>query len=76
MKGECGMKKRKRNKTGILVAIIYSIIMYFILSNYDQRINYANGSTHYVLLPLGVLIIIILFDFFIKKDIFDRENDK
>ncbi|WP_239762227.1 hypothetical protein [Mammaliicoccus sp. I-M35] len=70
------MKKRKRNKTGILVAIIYSIIMYFILSNYDQRINYANGSTHYVLLPLGVLIIIVLFDYFIKKDIFDRENHK
>lgn len=48
--------------------------MYFILSMYDQHIGNYENNTHYVLLPIGVLIIKIIFEYIIKKDIFDKEQ--
>ena len=48
--------------------------MYFILSMYDQYIGNHDNNTHYVLLPIGVVIIKIIFEYIIKKDIFDKEQ--
>ncbi|UXU83099.1 hypothetical protein MUA77_09780 [Mammaliicoccus sciuri] len=48
--------------------------MYFILSMYDQNIGNHDNTTHYVLLPIGVVIIKIIFEYIIKKDIFDKEQ--
>lgn len=48
--------------------------MYFILSMYDQHIGNYENNTHYVLLPIGVVIIKIIFEYIIKKDIFDKEQ--
>ncbi len=66
--------KRKINKTGIVVCLIYCFVMYFILSMYDQRIGNHDNNIHYVLLPIGVVIIKIIFEYIIKKDIFDKEQ--
>ncbi|MEB6216005.1 hypothetical protein MXL24_12925 [Mammaliicoccus sciuri] len=66
--------KRKMNKTGIVVCLIYCFVMYFILSMYDQNIGNHENNTHYVLLPIGVVIIKIIFEYIIKKDIFDKEQ--
>ncbi|MCD8835266.1 MULTISPECIES: hypothetical protein [Mammaliicoccus] len=69
-------KKRQRNKTGILVAIIYCFIMYFILNIYGESIDDINKSIRYIIMPFGVVIIIVIFDFLIKKDFFDKKKDK
>ncbi|CAG7914223.1 hypothetical protein [Mammaliicoccus sciuri] len=66
--------KRKINKTGIVVCLIYCFVMYFILSMYDQHIGNHDNNTRYVLLPIGVVIIKIIFEYIIKKDIFDKEQ--
>ncbi|PTJ58803.1 hypothetical protein BU006_09225 [Mammaliicoccus sciuri] len=66
--------KRKINKTGILVCLIYCFVMYFILSMYDQHVSNHVNNTYYVLLPIGLVIIKIIFEYIIKKDIFDKEQ--
>ena len=69
-------KKRQRNNTGILGAIIYCFIMYFILNIYGESIDDINKSIRYIIMPFGVVIIIVIFDFLIKKDFFDKKKDK
>lgn len=65
---------KNRNITGIVVAVIYCIVLYMILTDAPQGESPNNPFWVYSLLPLGALVITFLFDHVIKFDIFRKKK--
>lgn len=65
---------KKRNITGILVAVIYCVVLFEILTNAPPGEAPNNPFWVYSMIPLGAVIITSLFDYVIKFDFFRRKK--
>lgn len=61
---------KNRNITGIVVAIIYSIVLYGILIEAPPGKVPDTPSWAFLMIPFGAIAIQALFDFVIKYDFF------
>ncbi|EJW19748.1 hypothetical protein PAV_1c07340 [Paenibacillus alvei DSM 29] len=71
---------KNRNVTGIVLAIIYCIVLFVILTDAPPGEAPNNPLWVYSMIPLGAVVITFLFDYVIKFDLFDffrkRKNEK
>ncbi|WP_172255266.1 hypothetical protein [Saccharibacillus deserti] len=67
------MAKRKRNVTGIVVAVSYCIALYLVLIDAPPGEAPQNPAWMYAMIPLGAVFITALFDYVIKFDFFNRK---
>ncbi|MEX3616935.1 hypothetical protein [Paenibacillus glucanolyticus] len=65
---------KNRNKTGIVVAVIYCVVLYAILMDAPPGEAPIKPPWSYVMFPLGVVVITSLFDFVIKFDFFNKKK--
>lgn len=63
-----------KNKTSLILGLIYILFSYLILRYLvpDDTPSWVYG----VVIPGGVLFIIILFNYILKYDFFDKNEDK
>ncbi|OAB42305.1 hypothetical protein [Paenibacillus glacialis] len=62
---------KKRNVTGIVLAVIYCIVLFEILIDAPPGEAPNNPLWAYAMIPLGAVVITSLFDYVIKFDLFD-----
>lgn len=67
-------RKRNRNITGIILAIIYCIVLFEILTDAPPGEVPNNPPWAYPMIPLGAIAITSLFDYVIKFDFFKRKK--
>lgn len=65
--------RKNSNKTGILVAIAYCFILYAILISAPPGESPVNPPWAYAMIPLGVVVIVLLFNYVIKFDFFKKK---
>jgi hypothetical protein len=66
---------KNRNITGIVLAIIYCIVLYFILTDSPPGEAPNNPVWVYLFIPIGAIVITSLFDYVIKFDFFRKKKD-
>ncbi|WP_422660951.1 hypothetical protein ACK8P5_10875 [Paenibacillus sp. EC2-1] len=67
-------RRRTRNITGIIVAIIYCIVLFEILIDAPPGEAPNNPPWVYPMIPIGAIAITSLFDYVIKFDFFKRKK--
>ncbi|MGG3281069.1 hypothetical protein [Paenibacillus solani] len=65
---------KKRNITGIVVAMIYCVVLFEILTDAPPGEAPNNPFWVYSMIPLGAVVITSLFDYVIKFDFFRRKK--
>lgn len=65
---------KNRNLTGIVVAIIYSIVLLGILLEAPPGEIPHHPRWVFLMIPLGAIAIEVLFDFVIKYDFFKKKK--
>ncbi|OOC59375.1 hypothetical protein [Paenibacillus ihbetae] len=65
---------KNRNKTGIVVALIYCLVLYAILIDAPPGEAPVNPPWAPAMIPLGAVIITSLFDYVIKFDFFEKKK--
>lgn len=68
------MRKKDRNVTGILLAVIYCVVLFEILIDAPPGEAPNNPPWAYAIIPLGAVVITSLFDFVIKFDFFKKKE--
>jgi hypothetical protein len=65
---------KNRNITGIVLAVIYCIVLFEILTDAPPGEAPNNPLWVYAMIPLGAVVIISLFDYVIKFDFFKKKK--
>ncbi|OME92321.1 MULTISPECIES: hypothetical protein [Paenibacillus] len=69
------MRKKDRNVTGIVLAVIYCVVLFEILIDAPPGEAPNNPPWSYAMFPLGVVVITSLFDYVIKFDFFKKMKE-
>lgn len=67
---------KNRNVTGIVLAIIYCFVLFEILTDAPPGETPNNPLWVYSMIPLGAVVITLLFDYVIKFDFFKKKKSK
>lgn len=66
--------KKKRNVTGIVLALVYCLAVYAILLHAPPGEAPVNPPWAYAMIPLGAVAITLLFDYVIRYDFFKNKK--
>ncbi|MDK8180070.1 hypothetical protein [Paenibacillus sp. UMB4589-SE434] len=69
------MLKKDRNVTGIVLAVIYCFVLFAILIDAPPGEAPSNPPWAYAMIPLGAVLITLLFDYVIKFDFFKKKKE-
>lgn len=69
------MRKKDRNVTGMVLAVIYCLVLFEILIDAPPGEAPINPPWAYAMFPLGVVVITSLFDYVIKFDFFKKKKE-
>lgn len=64
-----------RNITGIIVSITYCLVLYEILLRAPEGESPNHPLWHYMMIPIGAIVICFIFDHIIKFDFFKNAKD-
>jgi hypothetical protein len=65
---------KNRNVTGIVLAVIYCVVLFEILTDAPPGEAPNNPRWVYAMIPLGAIVITSLFDYVIKFDFFKKKK--
>ncbi|KOY17184.1 hypothetical protein [Paenibacillus xylanivorans] len=65
---------KNRNVTGIVLAVIYCVVLFEILTDAPPGEAPNNPPWVYAMIPLGAVVITSLFDYVIKFDFFKKKK--
>lgn len=69
------MRKKGRNVTGIVLAVIYCVVLFEILIDAPPGEAPNNPPWAYAMIPLGAVALTFLFDYVIKFDFFKKKKE-